>query len=261
LKMAANMDKVNTAKYAVKKSGDNKEGEDDDLKTILSPNGRAQRYYERAKTLYTNGGGTSTELELVLRDVAAACAYKEDHKNYYFLAKVFKQCLDYSSCIYSLRNVMHLAPNNKPARAMLAEVLFLKAKEIMGEACVGKKRLEDAQEVLTKLLKRKEEMRLAIEAAKKEKEDKDRAEALEKGTASLADIVRESKRKQMEAENNFGNINKGPRPPRIPAKVKAHVQALFRTARVYFDEALEYDRDNYEAHMFKATCHVSRQRN
>jgi len=101
----------------------------------LLPSDRSSRFYERAKLLFQRGGGTSVELELIIRDVSAASAYSPNEvKYYFFLAKVFQQSLDFASAIFCLRNALRLDGHNRLAKDTLAEIQLKRGQECMGEA-------------------------------------------------------------------------------------------------------------------------------
>ena len=276
-------------KAAAERNGELEEKDDGpdegekEMQAILTPAERSRKYYERAKAFYTNCGGSSLELEIVTRDIVAASAYADDIKLYYFLAKVFKQTLDYSSCIYALRNALRLDINHKPARKMIGEVLLLKAREIMGEATLANQQLQQAKKIAKSV------------AAKREKQD----EAKEKEKAKIARIAASQKMLDIlkdgpttggggdgggggsgdnmaateggpvsptPSQRQVGTVSPtGSKPPegrdtrtsfKIPRKFESHVNLLYKNARVYFDECLEYDRDNYHAILFKGVCHV-----
>ena len=247
------------------KPGDNNEKEHDDdreMQAILTPAERSRKYYERAKAFYTQSGGSSLELEIVTRDVVAASAYSDDLKLYYFLAKIFKQNLDFSSCIYALRNALRLDITYKPARKMIAEVLLLKAREIMGEATLANQQLQQAKKIAK------------IVAAQREKQDKAREEAKVRAarvaaSQKMLDILKDGPKSHSTGDNDapMGDTSglESPmskpvadtRPSfKIPRKFDTHVNLLYKNARVHFDECLEYDRDNYNAILFKGVCHV-----
>ncbi len=275
-------------KAAVEGNGKDEEKDDGpdegekEMQAILTPAERSRKYYERAKAFYTNCGGSSLELEIVTRDIVAASAYADDIKLYYFLAKIFKQTLDYSSCIYALRNALRLDINYKPARKMIAEVLLLKAREIMGEATLANQQLQQAKKIAKSVAAKREKR---DEAKEKEKAKTARVAASQR----MLDILKDGPTTTTAAGgggngDNMAATEGGPVSPtpsqhqggtasptatklppegkdtrlsfKIPRKFESHVNLLYKNARVHFDECLEYDRDNYSAILFKGVCHV-----
>lgn len=271
---AMNMEHIKPSKGDGNDSDSDKEDPEEkkrntEMQMILSPGGKAMKYYERAKVFYTNCEGRSIELEIVLRDIAAATAYSQDFKHYYFLAKVFKQSLDFTSCIYCLRNVMKMNNKFKPARIMLGETLMLKAREVMAEAVVANQRLKEAKLLMAALQEEHDAMVRAVEEEKKKKE------VASLNLDNIATHISKKREESMTMDDDFDgsnsvggdsatvntastskNINKNKKKFKVPKKVEEHVKSLFRIARVYFDESLEYDRDHYEALMFRAICTV-----
>jgi cytochrome c-type biogenesis protein CcmH/NrfG len=105
------------------------------------PAQKAARFYDMARDFYSLGGGTSVELERVVKDLSSSSSYApKETKSFYFLAKVFKQSLDYASAIYSLRYVLRLDPNHHAARAHLAVLLMKHGQEKMCEAALAQQR-------------------------------------------------------------------------------------------------------------------------
>lgn len=81
------------------------------------------------------------ELERVVKDLSSSSSYApKETRHFYFLAKVFKQSLDYASAIYSLRYVLRLDPNHHAARAHLAVLLMKHGQEKMCEAALAQQR-------------------------------------------------------------------------------------------------------------------------
>lgn len=231
--------------------------DDEVMKKVLTPAERAAMFYDRAKAFYTNCSGSSLELEIVTRDVVAASAYADDLKLYYFLAKIFKQNLDYSSSIYALRNALRLDHTYKPARKLISEVLLLRGREIMGEATIANEQLNKAKKITKAMEKQREEME---EAKKKEKAKLARIAASKKVAAVLqkgGDTPADTGPGDDQSQASQSPVKEAERPSfMIPRKFEAHVNLLYKSARVHFDECLEYDRDNHHAIIFKGVCHV-----
>jgi tetratricopeptide (TPR) repeat protein len=236
-----------------KEYGGKEEG--DEMRAVLTPAERSTKFYERAKAFYTNCSGSSLELEIVTRDVVAASAYADDLKLYYFLAKVFKQNLDYSSAIYALRNALRVDSTYKPARKMIAEVLVLRGREIMGEATISNEKLQKAK----KINRAVEARRVEQEEAKKVEKAK---QARLKASQKIADVLNNKQEDKAEVRGEKEPNSPVPHkePERInfqvPRKFEQYVNSQYKTARVHFDESLEYDRDNYSALTFKGVCLV-----
>ena len=244
-------------KHEIKKRGEEKAAE---IKLAMTPAARALKYYERAKTLFTNGGGTSLELEVIIRDVVMASNFTEpDPKMFYFLAKVFRQQLDFNGSIYALRNVIRIDPQvNRAARTMLADVLFRRAMEIMGDASIiqreidtMKRKQDDLWRQYTKASSAAEEKIAKQEAYKRQRRAQQALANKLRGTAAEGTI-------HVPAEIDFQDVEIPSKPIllRVPKQLQDYVAEQYRFATGYFDECLEYDRDNYKAIMSKAVCHV-----
>lgn len=99
------------------------------------PADRAMRLYEKAKTLLTKAPNISWVLEKCLSYINAAITIlPSETKFYIFMAKVYRQALDFSACIYCLRYVMRIDSNNNQAKKKLPEILILKGRELMRDA-------------------------------------------------------------------------------------------------------------------------------
>jgi len=252
-------------KYFANKNAETKVKDDDDEKPAdyniaVTPAQRALKYYERAKQLFTRGGGSSLELEIIIRDVVLAASFAEpDPKMFYFLAKVFRQQLDFNGCIYALRNVLRIDPKvNRAARTMLGEVLFRRAMEIMGEATIIQREVSkishDQAELMRKYTKEKAaaEEQIAKQEAYKRQRRAQQAIALKlRGTAAEGTI-------HVPHDIAFDGVAIPYKPVllRIPKRMQQYVAEQFRLARGYFEECMEFDRDNYKIIMAKAICHV-----
>ena len=253
-------------------NGDDEEGEDEKPILARTPAERALKYYERAKNLYTRGGGTSIELEVVLRDVSIAGNFaRGEIKMIYFLAKVFLQQLDYSASIYALRNVLRIDDRNRAAIVMIGELLLRRGQELFGEAAIMNQQVEmnrrqqaqvkanyekakqDAEDTIELLKMQQQQHMKAVEMSKKlgfDKKGGKKDQSTISGGASLA---------ALSAKLNNVEI---PNPPvyiRVPGRVLAFVKNQFRLASTMFSQGLEFDRDNYRAHMFRSVCLVQAQ--
>lgn len=108
---------------------------------IELPAHKALKVYEIAKQFYTLGKGTSIELERVIKELSLASSYApKDARHFFFLAKVFKQSLDFASAIYALRYVLRIDPNHVAAKKHLAELLMKHGQEKMSEAVLAQQR-------------------------------------------------------------------------------------------------------------------------
>ena len=232
---------------------------DEDKLIALTPHQRAMKYYERAKALYTRGGGSSLELEIIIRDVALASNFVgEDPKMFYFLAKVFKQQLDFNSSIYALRNVLRIEGSNRAARVMLGEVLFRRAQEIMGDAAI----MDRQMQINNKLQAEAWRHYLADKTAAEEKLAKQEAYSRKRKSAlAVANKLRGTPAAgtvHVPPDVDFEFVEVPPKPIllRVPKRVQEFVTEQYRLACGLFNECLEYDRDNYKTLMAKAVCHV-----
>lgn len=246
------------AETRIKKDEDEEKPEALDI--AVTPAQRALKYYERAKQLYTRGGGSSLELEIIIRDVVLAASFTEpDPKMFYFLAKVFRQQLDFSGCIYALRNVIRIDPKvNRAARTMLGEVLYRRAMEIMGEATIIQQEIDVVNRSQTDVLrhytnaKAAAEEQIAKQDAYKRQRRTQQAMALKlRGTAAEGTI-------HVPVDIPFEDVAIPFKPIllRVPKRMQQYVSDQYRLARGYFEECMEFDRDNYKIIMSKAICHV-----
>jgi tetratricopeptide (TPR) repeat protein len=232
----------------------------DEINASLTPAERALKYYERAKSLYTQGGGTSKELEIIIRDVSLASNFTEpDPKIFYFLAKVFREQLDFNSCIYALRNVIRIDPAvNRAARTMLGEVLFRRAKEVMGDAAIMDKQIQSVRDNQSRLWSqyKKDKAKAEEELAKQQAYKRQRKVQLAlanklRGTAAQGTV-------HIPPEIEFANVEIPPKPIllHVPKRVATYVADQYRLACGFFEECQEFDRDNFKAIMSKAVCQV-----
>jgi tetratricopeptide (TPR) repeat protein len=98
----------------------------------VSPAGQAKFYYDRAKKLYLDGSGKSSELERILRDLYRASSHvPDDTRHYVFVAKVFKRLGDYHSMMSSLLYVLKLDPNHSLAKRLLYDGYMRRGQEYM----------------------------------------------------------------------------------------------------------------------------------
>ena len=105
------------------------------------PLAKAARFFDKARQFYTLGGGTSVELERVVRELSYSTSVaSKESRHFYFLAKVFKQSLDYASAIYALRYVLRLDPNHLAAKKHLSELLMKHGQEKMSDAVLAQSR-------------------------------------------------------------------------------------------------------------------------
>ncbi len=233
--------------------------EEEDKIIALTPAQRSAKYYERAKALYTRGGGTSLELEIIIRDVALAANFvNEDPKMFYFLAKVFKQQLDFNSSIYALRNVLRIDDKNRAARIMLGDVLFRRAQEIMGDAAIMDRQIQANTKTQDEVWRQYISAKASAEEklAKQEAYTRQRKSALAiamklRGTPAAGTV-------HVPPDIVFEDVEMPSKPIllRVPKRVQAFVAEQYRLACGLFAECLEYDRDNFKAIMAKAVCHV-----
>lgn len=105
------------------------------------PLAKAARFFDKARQFYTLGGGTSVELERVVRELSYSTSVaSKEPRHFYFMAKVFKQSLDYASAIYALRYVLRLDPNHLAAKKHLSELLMKHGQEKMSDAVLAQSR-------------------------------------------------------------------------------------------------------------------------
>lgn len=99
------------------------------------PSEKAMRLYEKAKSLLTKAPNISWVLEKCLSYINAALTIlPAETKFYIFMAKIYRQALDFSACIYCLRYVLRIEAGNTQARTKLPEILILKGRELMRDA-------------------------------------------------------------------------------------------------------------------------------
>ena len=99
------------------------------------PADKATRLYEKAKVLLTKAPNISWVLEKSLSYINAAITIlPTETKFYIFMAKIYRQALDLSACIYCLRYVIRIDPGNSQAKKKLPEILILKGRELMRDA-------------------------------------------------------------------------------------------------------------------------------
>ena len=99
------------------------------------PAEKAMRLYEKAKILLTKAPNISWVLEKCLSYINAAITIlPTETKFYIFMAKIYRQALDFSACIYCLRYVIRIDAGNNQAKKKLPEILILKGRELMRDA-------------------------------------------------------------------------------------------------------------------------------
>ena len=77
----------------------------------LLPTEKSALHYERARKLLRDGLRSSIELERVLKEIGRAVAFQPKQvKHYILFGEAFKQALDFTSAIYSLRFALKLKP-------------------------------------------------------------------------------------------------------------------------------------------------------
>ena len=114
---------------------------------IEMPKEKAKKHYDAARLFYTDGGGTSIELERVIKELSVSSSYApKDARYFFFLAKVFKQSLDFASAIYTLRYVLKLDEHHAAARKHLAELLMKHGQEKMCDAVLAQQRGQEEQQ-------------------------------------------------------------------------------------------------------------------
>ena len=107
---------------------------------IEMPRDKAKKHYDVARLFYTDGGGTSIELERVVKELSVSSSYAPtEARHFFFIAKVFRQSLDFASAIYALRYVLKLEPQHGAAKKHLAELLMKHGQEKMCDAVLAQR--------------------------------------------------------------------------------------------------------------------------
>lgn len=126
--------------------GDNHSGHVSGSPKIEMPRDKAKKHYDVARLFYTDGGGTSIEIERVVKELSVSSSYAAtEARHFFFLAKVFRQSLDFASAIYALRYVLKLEPQHAAAKKHLAELLMKHGQEKMCDAVLAQRQGESEE--------------------------------------------------------------------------------------------------------------------
>lgn len=102
---------------------------------IVMPAVRAREYYEKAKRLYSHGGGSCVVLERIQLYITRAISFAPTEPKYYlFLSRVLRLGHDWSGAVYCLRYLLRIQPDHFLGKKDLAMLLKLRGQEQMCEA-------------------------------------------------------------------------------------------------------------------------------